>query len=154
MGSPEAADAYTRLSRILGSVAAWGPGRLPSLEHAISLQQAVADYRIWRLSDAGGHMTPLVWAVLTLSGIITLAYPAFFATKKVGPQVLMKGALAIIVGATFLLAVNLNYPFSGPEPVDPEAIDAVIKRMATEDAKGGRRRFASMSPRSSTAKED
>lgn len=154
MGSPEAADAYTRLSRILGSVAAWGPGRLPSLEHAISLQQAVADYRIWRLSDAGGHMTPLVWAVLTLSGIITLAYPAFFATKKVGPQVMMTGALAIIVGATFLLAVSLNYPFSGTEPVDPEAIDAVIKRMATEDAKGGRRRFASISPRSSTAKED
>lgn len=49
----------------------------------------------------------------------------------------MTGGLAIIVGATFLLAVNLNYPFSGPEPVDPEAIDAVIKRMATEDAKGG-----------------
>ena len=137
MGSPEAADAYTRLSRILGSVAAWGPGRLPSLEHAISLQQAVADCRIWRLSDVGGHMTPLVWAVLILGGIITLAYPVFFATRQIGPQVLMTAGLAIIVGATFLLAVNLNNPFSGPEPVSAEAIDAVIARMHKETEAGG-----------------
>lgn len=46
------------------------------------------------------------------------------------------GLAAIVIGATFLLAVNLNYPFSGPEPVDPEAIDAVIKRMAAEEARG------------------
>ena len=106
---------------------------LPSLEHAIRLMQDVADYRIWRLSDVGGQMTPIVWFVLILGGVITLAYPAFFATQKVGPQVLMTAGLAIIIGATFLLAVNLNYPFSGPEPVDPEAIDTVIKRMADEE---------------------
>ncbi|MEM7399431.1 MAG: DUF4239 domain-containing protein, partial [Pseudomonadota bacterium] len=101
-GSPEAANAYTRLSRTVGNIEATRPGRLASLEHAISLQQDVADYRIWRLSDVGGHMTPMVWFVLIVGGVITLAYPAFFATKKVGPQVLMTAGLAIIVGATFL----------------------------------------------------
>ncbi|MDJ0513768.1 MAG: DUF4239 domain-containing protein [Methyloceanibacter sp.] len=135
-GSDEGADAYTRLSRTVGEIRAKNTQMLPSLDHAIALQQDVADYRIWRLSDVGGHMTPMVWFVLILGGIITLAYPAFFATKKVGPQVLMTAGLAMIIGATFLLAVNLNYPFSGPEPVDPAAIDTVIERMATEEAKG------------------
>jgi len=135
-GSPEAAEAYTKLSRTIGNIRATELDTLPSLEHAIFLMQDVADYRIGRLADVGGHMTPLVWFVLILGGIITLSYPAFFATQKVGPQVLMTAGLAIIIGATFLLAVNLNYPFSGPEPVDPEAIDTVIERMRHEDAKG------------------
>jgi len=135
-GSEEGADAYIRLSQTVGEIRAKNTEMLPSLEHAIQLQQDVADYRIWRLSDVGGQMTPLVWFVLILGGMITLAYPAFFATKRVGPQVLMTAGLAVIIGATFLLAVNLNYPFSGPNPVDPEAIDTVIKRMAAEEAKG------------------
>lgn len=135
-GSPEAAEAYTKLSRTISEIRARHTEMLPSLEHAIFLMQDVADYRIGRLSDVGGHMTPLVWAVLVVGGLITLAYPAFFATHKVAPQVLMTAGLAIIIGGTFLLALNLNYPFSGPEPVDPEAIDTVIGRMAHEDARG------------------
>jgi hypothetical protein len=136
-GSEAAADAYTKLSWTVGQIGAMQIGSLPSREHAISLMQDVADYRIWRLSDVGGKMTRLVWAVLILGGIITLAYPAFFAPRQIGPQVLMTAGLAIIVGATFLLAVNLNNPFSGPEPVSAEAIDAVIARMHKETEAGG-----------------
>ena len=55
----------------------------PSVLHAINLMQQTADFRLERLSDVGGHVTPVIWGVLLLGGIITLAYPAFFATRQV-----------------------------------------------------------------------
>ncbi|MGE5260386.1 MAG: DUF4239 domain-containing protein [Actinomycetota bacterium] len=136
-GSDAAAQAFTRLSYTVGQTKSEDIALLPSILHAINLLQEVADLRLERLSDVGGRVTPVIWGVLLLGGIITLAYPAFFATTKVVPQILMTAGLAMIIGATFFLTVNLNYPFSGPERVTSEPIDQVIQRMREEDAAGG-----------------
>jgi len=136
-GSEAAAQRYTRLSYTVGQTKSPDIALLPSVLHAINLLQEVADLRLERLSDVGGHVTPLIWGVLLLGAVVTLAYPAFFATPRIAPQVLMTAGLAIIVGATVLLILNLNYPFSGPERVTAEAIDRVIERMRAEDAAGG-----------------
>ncbi len=108
-GSATAAEAYARLSSIVGQTKPDDIGLLPSAAHAINLLQQTADFRLGRLSDVGGHVTPVIWAVLLMSGAITLAYPAFFATRSVGAQVLMTGGLAAIIGATFFLTIVLNY---------------------------------------------
>lgn len=131
-GSTKAADAYTRLSSIVGQAKPDDIRLLPSATHAIDLLQQIADFRLERISDVGGHVTPVIWWVLLMSGVITLAYPAFFATKSVGAQVLMTGGLACIIGSTFFLTIILNYPFSGPEGVTAQPIDDVILRMQAE----------------------
>jgi len=136
-GSAAAAKAYTRLSYTIGQTKSEDIALQPSILHAIDLMQQTADLRLERLSDVGGHVTPVIWGVLLLGGIITLAYPAFFATTKVVPQVLMTAGLAMIVGATFFLVINLNYPFSGPERVTAAPIDQVIQRMRQENAANG-----------------
>jgi len=136
-GSAAAAKAYTRLSYTIGQTKSEDIALQPSILHAIDLMQQTADLRLERLSDVGGHVTPVIWGVLLLGGIITLAYPAFFATTKVVPQVLMTAGLAMIIGATFFLVINLNYPFSGPEGVTAAPIDQVIQRMRQENAAGG-----------------
>jgi hypothetical protein len=136
-GSDAAAQAYTRLSYTIGQTKSEDIALLPSILHAINLLQQTADLRLERLSDVGGHVTPVIWDVLILGGIITLAYPAFFATKQVVPQILMTAGLAMIVGATFFLVINLNYPFSGPEGVTAAPFDQVIQRMRKENAAGG-----------------
>jgi len=136
-GSAAAAKAYTTLSYTVGQTRSPDIALQPSVMHAINLMQQTADYRLERLSDVGGHVTPVIWGVLILGGLITLAYPAFFATTKVVPQILMTAGLAMIVGATFFLVINLNYPFSGPEGVTAAPIDQVIQRMREENAAGG-----------------
>jgi hypothetical protein len=132
-GSEKAAAAYAKLSYIVGQTKSPDIAMLPTVLHGIDLMKEMADFRLERLSDVGGHMTPVIWGVLILGGLITLAYPAFFATHKVAPQVLMTAGLAMIVGAIFFLTINLNFPFTGPAHIKPEAIDAVIQRMKTEE---------------------
>lgn len=133
-GSVSAAEAYERLSRMVGQARPHDIALLPSAMHAIDLLQQTADFRLQRLSDVGGHITAVIWWVLLLSGVVTLGYPAFFAAKSVGAQVLMTAGLAAIIGATFFLAIVLNYPFSGPEGVSAAPIDDVIGRMEKENA--------------------
>ncbi len=44
----------------------------------------------------------------------------------------MTAGLAMIVIATFFLAIHLDLPFSGPVHITPEAVVDVIQRMKTE----------------------
>jgi Protein of unknown function (DUF4239) len=132
-GSPSAADAFSRLSVAVGQIKPEDLRFLPSTIHAFNLMQQIGDLRLERLSDVGGHATPVIWGVLLLGAIVTLGYPAFFAAKSVTVQVLMTGGLAAIIGGTLFLTVILNYPFSGPERLTSKPIDDVIQRMRTED---------------------
>lgn len=132
-GSKSAAEAYTRLSLAVGQTRPEGLGLLPSTIHAINLMQQIADLRLERLADVGGPTTPTIWGVLLLGAIVTLGYPAFFATKDIAAQVLMTAGLAAVVGAILFLAINLNFPFSGPGRLTAEPIDNVIQRMLTEN---------------------
>jgi hypothetical protein len=95
--------------------------------------QQIADLRLGRLADVGGPMTPTIWGVLLLGAIVTLAYPVFFATKDVAPQVLMTAGLAAVVGAILFLTINLNFPFTGPSRLTAKPIDNVIQRMLAEN---------------------
>ncbi len=132
-GSPSAAEAYTRLSLAVGQTKPDSIALLPSVTHAINLMQQIADYRLERLSDVGGHVTRAIWGVLLLGAIVTLGYPAFFAARNVNAQILMTAGLAAIIGATLFLTISMNYPFSGSEGLTPKPIDDVIRRMRMEN---------------------
>jgi hypothetical protein len=132
-GSPSAADAFSRLSVAVGQTKPEDLGLLPTAIHAFDLMQQIGDLRLERLSNVGGHATPVIWGVLLLGAIVTLGYPAFFAAKSVTAQVLMTGGLAAIIGGTLFLTLILNYPFSGPERLTSKPIDDVIQRMRIED---------------------
>ncbi|MGD9658061.1 MAG: DUF4239 domain-containing protein [Methylocystis sp.] len=132
-GSPTVTDAQARLSHAIGQTKPEHLGLLPSVMHAINLMQQISDYRLERLSEVGGQVKPVIWGVLLLGVIITLAYPAFFATRYVTAQILMTAGLAAIIGSTLFLMIILNYPFSGPERLTSKPINDVIRRMLTDN---------------------
>jgi Protein of unknown function (DUF4239) len=132
-GSPSAAEAFARLSRVVAQAKPEQFELLPSTIHAFNLMQQIADFRLERLSAVGGQVTPVIWAVLLLGAVITLGYPAFFASTSVIAQILMTGGLAAIIGGTLFLTIVLNYPFSGPERLTSKPIDDVIQLMRAEN---------------------
>ncbi|MGE0054693.1 MAG: DUF4239 domain-containing protein [Hyphomicrobium sp.] len=135
-GSPSAAQTFSRLSLAVGQAKSQNLDLVPSVIHAFNIMQQIADYRLERLSAVGGQVTPVFWGVLLLGAIITLGYPAFFATKYVIAQILMTGGLAAIIGGTLFLMIILNYPFSGPERITSQPIDDVIQLMRIENSTG------------------
>lgn len=132
-GSPEAAEAQTRLSLAVGRTQPQHLGLVPSVMHVVNLMQQINDERLERLSDVGGQVKPVIWGVLLVGVMITLAYPAFFATTVVSAQIIMTAGLGAIIGSTLFLTIILNYPFSGPERLTSKPIDDVIQRMQAEN---------------------
>jgi hypothetical protein len=135
-GSQSAAEAFTKLSVVVGQAKPENIQQLPSVIHAFNLMEQIANFRLERLSAVDGQVTPMIWGILLLGAIITLGYPAFFAARCVTAQILMTAGLSAIIGGTIFLTIVLNCPFSGPEKITPKPIDDVILRMRVENETG------------------
>jgi hypothetical protein len=67
-----------------------------------------------RLHLAVGIVPGVLWAALTLGGILTVAFTFFFGTENLRAQVMMTGILAIIVFLGLFVIVTIDHPFTGP----------------------------------------
>ena len=82
-------------------------------EHALSLLTLITDNRNERLDSANGSVPGVLWFVLVVGGMITLGYPAFFASSNLDAQVLMTGSLAALLALTLFLGLAFDFPFTG-----------------------------------------
>ena len=89
----------------------------------------MADNRGEPIDSANGSVPLLLWFVLIIGGIITLGYPAFFAARNRLAQTLMTATLAALVVLSLLLALALDYPFTGDEKISVLPFEAALEHM-------------------------
>jgi hypothetical protein len=70
-----------------------------------------------------------MWFVLIVGGIITLSYPAFFGATNRWAQTLMTATLAALVALALLLALAMDYPFTGDEKISVQPFDEALDQM-------------------------
>lgn len=97
-------------------------------EHALRQLTLITDNRNERLDSADGSVPGVLWFVLLVGGLITLGYPAFFASSNLLAQVLMTGSLAALLALTLFLGLAFDFPFTGDPHIskDPFA-DALLQ---------------------------
>ena len=89
----------------------------------------MTDNRNERLDSASGSVPGILWIVLIVGGLITLGFPAFFASTNVGAQVLMTASLAVLVAIALLLAIVFDYPFTGAVQVSSLPFEHALREM-------------------------
>ncbi|WP_159080001.1 DUF4239 domain-containing protein [Methyloceanibacter sp. wino2] len=82
-------------------------------QQALDLLTLITDNRNERLDSANGSVPGVLWFVLIVGGLITLGYPAFFASSNLDAQVLMTGSLAALLALTLFLGIAFDFPFTG-----------------------------------------
>lgn len=82
-------------------------------QHALDLLTIITDSRNERLESANGSVPGVLWFVLLVGGMVTLGYPAFFASSNLGAQILMTGSLAALLALTLFLGLAFDFPFTG-----------------------------------------
>jgi hypothetical protein len=87
----------------------------------------ISDARRERLVMAAGVVPALIYAVLFGGAFLTVGFTFFFGTENLRAQVLMTGALSILIFAGLLTVVAYAHPFAGAVKVGPEALAAVVK---------------------------
>jgi hypothetical protein len=101
----------------------------------------LGDERKLRLLAAREGVPQLMWVVLLVGGILTVAFTYFFGVKSMRSQALMTAALAGTIALNLFLIAAIEYPFTGGLRVSPEAF-----QQATEV-------FERLQPHSSTNAE-
>lgn len=98
-------------------------------QDALRLLAVMTDNRNERLDSASGSVPGILWIVLIVGGLITLGFPAFFASTNVGAQVLMTASLAVLVAIALLLAIVFDYPFTGAVQVSSLPFEHALREM-------------------------
>ena len=91
---------------------------------------ALAADRRARLSittDSG--IPPFLWSGLIGGGVIIVGFAFLFGVSSTRIHVIMAVSLAAVVTTSLILIKDLNYPFSGPGQVGPQAFDVFLSRL-------------------------
>jgi Protein of unknown function (DUF4239) len=87
----------------------------------------ISQMRRQRLVAASGIVPGIIWAVLFTGAFVTTGFTFFFGNANLRAQMVMSGALALLIFAGLLTVVAIDHPFAGTVKVGPEALTAVIQ---------------------------
>ncbi|MGH6736157.1 MAG: DUF4239 domain-containing protein [Methyloceanibacter sp.] len=133
MAVGKASETVTRhLNKLSAAIFAVQPAdqkQVSLYEQALDLLTVMSDTRAKRLDSAAGSVPAIMWFVLIVGGLITLGYPAFFASSNVIAQILMTASLAALVALSLLLGLAFDYPFTGDPHISPAPFEEALDEM-------------------------
>ncbi len=121
------ADSET-LQRLLRSVldtATSDAGSDAVLETMVEAYHTIADARSRRIDAAKGSLTPILWWLVVLGGLITVGFTFFFGSANVPARAAMTGLLSSVIMSLVFTTVMMNHPFVGDIAVDLGAYEAL-----------------------------
>lgn len=97
-------------------------------QQSLDLLTLITDNRNERLDSANGSVPEVLWFVLIVGGMITVGYPAFFASYNLYAQVLMTASLSALLALTLFLGIAFDFPFTGDPHISQEPFaDALLQ---------------------------
>jgi len=103
------------------------PTRGKEILHAETLRQFdnFIILRRDRLQSVTTSLPAIVWYVLLLGAVITMAITWCLSVEKASVHLVFTGALAWLIGLSIFLIATLDYPFRGELGVSPAAFEQV-----------------------------
>jgi hypothetical protein len=88
----------------------------------------VGDARRERLLAASEGLPLILWVVLILGGVITLAFTYLFGLDNTTVHTLMVASLALTISLSLFTVAALDQPFKGDVRIHPAAFEQVLER--------------------------
>lgn len=85
------------------------------------------ELRHQRLADNASGISAFQWTILVLGAAITIGFCFLFGLANEAMHSIMTGAVACIIGATFVLVFELDYPFHGDLGISSEPWQTFIQ---------------------------
>ena len=80
---------------------------------------ALHDARHHRLDDNSSGVSPFEWTILLIGAFVVVGICFLVGLASLRAQLLMTGAVAAMIAATFVLVFELDYPFRGDLSIEP-----------------------------------
>jgi uncharacterized protein (DUF983 family) len=89
------------------------------------------DLRKMRLLEAHAAIHPIIYFVLIVGGMITIAFSLFFGTKNFVPHIIMTSLLAAMIAIALSTIVILDFPFTGDISVSSDVFKQALATLVS-----------------------
>lgn len=96
----------------------------------------LAEYRRLRVFAGNNTIPSVIWLVLLIGGLITVAYTYFLGVKNIRAQYLMTTALTVTITLILVLIYILDHPFTGRSSVSIEPLRQTMEVMQQDSENG------------------
>jgi hypothetical protein len=77
-----------------------------------------------RLDAARGGLPPLVNALILVGSSVMLGYAMLVGSRKAWLHAISAGAIAVLIGFSLVVLLDLSYPFSGDLAIEPDPFES------------------------------
>lgn len=124
--SPVVWEDYDRLWQIQEQWKPLSPSEVQLYGNVVNQLEDLGAARRLRLLSSQDQIPQLLWLLLVLGGIVTVAYACLFGSNYVGLHALTAGALAGLTAFILFVILEMATPYSGALALDPIPINQVI----------------------------
>jgi undecaprenyl pyrophosphate phosphatase UppP len=96
------------------------------MAHFLGLMNDFSADRRLRIMHSRMEVHSVLWLVLLIGAVPTVAYPLLFSNKHAWVQVLIMGCIMLIVMSGLMVILSLQHPFSGEVSIQPEAFRLLL----------------------------
>jgi len=97
------------------------------LDAALHQLDLLTEARRTRLVMASGAVPGVLWFVLFGGAVLTIGFTLLFGAESLRVHAITTGSLAFLIFSGLLVIVAMDYPFSGPVRVHPQALLLVLE---------------------------
>jgi hypothetical protein len=101
------------------------PTEITAEDHALYELSALAGYRRIRLVESASRLPGVLWFVLLVGGIVTIASTCMFGSANGALHVIQVSAFTLLIALALVAIADINRPFQGSVHVSDYAFRRV-----------------------------
>jgi hypothetical protein len=89
----------------------------------------ISELRTKRIAASGEGLHPLIYFILIVGSILTIAFSMVFGTENIVPHLIMVAMMAAMIAISLVTIISIDYPFTGDLSIGPGAFMEVLSRL-------------------------
>jgi len=131
--SPKSHEIVQQIWRVLSEVQPQTPAQQLSLDHALAEMSNFTEFRRIRQLQSRSQIPAMLWAVLVVGAVITVASACLFSAEDIGIHMLHVFFLAFLLSLVLVAIANIDHPFRGPVHVTSQSFTYALDTINGED---------------------
>jgi Protein of unknown function (DUF4239) len=110
---PETREIARQMWEVLTATKGASPTEITAEDHALYELSALAGYRRIRLLQSASRLPTVLWFVLVIGAVVTIASTCMFGASNGSLHVIQVAAFALLISLVLVAIADINRPFQG-----------------------------------------
>jgi hypothetical protein len=122
LDDPEATRMLNRMVELFTTLKPLNAAQITSQQNAMHLLEDVTRYRVSRVNTLSNTLIALIWALVLVGALVTIAFTWFLGSPNILAQAAMSAIIAAFIMMHLLVILKLTHPFAGETAISSNPI--------------------------------